>query len=602
MCAILIFVLAGLLIFRLVYLQLVQHKVYSTLSQKNYLELLPIESNRGLIYDRNGVLLAENLPAFSLDLIPDRVNNLEETIAELQKIIAINNSEVSLFYAALNRQKGFLPTPLKFNLTEEEVANFYVSQHRFPGVMVNAQMVRHYPLGITTANVVGYVGRISPKELANLDPTNHSVRTFIGKTGVEKYYEKLLHGTIGFNQVEVNASGHAVRTLESIPSISGSNIYLTIDSKLQAFAQQALGNECGSIVAIIPNTGEVLVLVSNPSFEPNWFANGINNADFKKLYKSPDRPLYNRAVRGQFPIASTIKPYLAIKGLDLGVISVDYNFLDKGWFQLPNSEQIYRDWNRKIGGRGNINVVKAIIVSSDTFFFNLAMMLTIARIDEVLVNFGFGNKTGIDLPNESDGLVPSPEWKERIKGVSWFPGDTVNSGVGQGFFLATPLQLANGVATLANRGARYQPHVLLSQQTMDGEVINYEPVMLEPVILKNSNVWDIVIKAMEGVINSTNPPGTGRQSFGTGFKYTVAAKTGTGQVYSKHGGEEDANTEAVAKKLRNHSLFIAFAPVDKPQIAIAVVVEHGNTAPKVARRILDEYFTEHSITEKGNKS
>ena len=590
-CLVLIIALSCLLIFRLIYLQLVQHKIYSTLSQKNYLELLPAEANRGLIYDRNGVLLAENLPSFSLDIIPDRVNNLDETLSELQKIIPLNSSEIEAFYTTVRRQKSFSPIPLKFNLTEEQAANFYLSQHRFSGVMVSAQMLRHYPLGSTAASVVGYVGRVSPKELANLDANNYSVRAFIGKTGIERYYENLLHGTIGFNQVEVDAGGHAVRVLESIPPISGNNIYLTIDSKLQAIAYEALGSESGSVVAMIPKTGEILVLTSNPSFDPNLFAKGLSKTDFQKLYKSSGQPLYNRAIRGQFPMASTIKPYLAIEGLDSGIISVDYTFLDKGWFQLPNSQHIYRDWNWKVKGRGYINVSKAIIVSSDPFFFNLAMMLTISRIDEILLRFGFGNKTGIDLPNEADGLVASPESKKRIKGISWFPGDTVNSGIGQGDMLATPVQLASGVATLANRGLRYQPHILLAQQQGDGSIIK-EPIAIEPVILKNPAIWSVVIKAMEGVILSSNPAGTGRKNFGIDAKYTVAAKTGTAQVYSKHGGEEDANTETVAKRLRNHSLFIAFAPIDDPKIAIAVVVEHSNMAARVARKVLDAYFTE----------
>lgn len=596
--------LAFLLISRLSYLQLAQHKIYSTLSKKNYLELLPIEPSRGLIYDRNGILLAENLPSFSLEITPDRVFSLDKTIAELRKIIPISDEEINSFYTSVNRQKSFLPISLKLNLTEEQAANFYINQYNFQGVMINAQMIRHYPLENKTASVVGYVGRINAEELANLATTEYSGSTFIGKTGIEKYYENLLRGKIGYNQVEVDASGHAIRTLESIPSISGNNIYLTIDSKLQSVATEALGNECGAVVALIPNTGEVLVLTSTPSFDPNLFAKGIGIEDFQKLYSSPDRPLYNRAVHGQFPIASTIKPYLAIAGLDTGIITPDYNFFDKGWFQLPNSEHIYRDWNWKLKGRGYVNITKAIIVSSDPFFYNLAMMLTIVRIDEILVRFGFGNKTGIDIPNESSGLIPSPEWKERTKGVSWYPGDTVISGVGQGFMLATPLQLASGVATLANRGLRYQPHILMSQQTTDGKIIKQEPIVIAPVVLKKPEIWDLIIKAMEGVVNSENPPGTGRKGFGTNFKYTVAAKTGTGQVYSKRGGKEDANTSIVTKKLRNDSLFIAFAPIDKPQIAIAIVVEHSNIAPKIARQILDAYFVEDEhplITKEKNE-
>lgn len=586
-------IVALLMIFltlRLAYLQIFQHKLYTTLSEKNYLELLPIEPNRGLLYDRNGVLLAENIPAFSLDLVPDRVPDIDQTITELQKIVNISDDDLKQFYKTLDRQPGFRAISLKVNLSENEVAQFYLNQYRFPGVKINAQMIRFYPLNKITASVVGYVGRINPQELADLDPINYSASNFIGKTGIEKYYEPQLHGTVGYTQIEVDASGHLVRTINTVSPSPGNNIYLSIDSKLQETAQNALGAEAGAIVAIVPNTGEILALVSNPSFDPNLFANGISSNDLKKLHEAADRPLYNRATRGQFPIASTIKPYIAIQGLDTGVITPDYTINDKGWFKLPNAKQVYRDWNWKVKGRGLVNVTKAIIVSSDPFFFNLAVLLGIGRIDDILYRFGFGQKTGIDMPEEASGVVSSPEWKRRVKGVAWYGGDTVNSGIGQGYMLATPLQLAYCVATLANRGLHWQPHFLIAQQTPDGKTINYQLQATNPIVLKNTKNWNIIIKAMQGVVTSVNPSGTARANFGYNTKYTVAAKTGTAQVYSKHGRNEDASTDVVAKKLRNHSLFIAFAPVDNPKIAIAVIVEHSTIAGKIARKILDSYL------------
>lgn len=580
---VIILLLTAVLIGRLVFLQFFQHNRYVTMSKQNRLDLIPIEPNRGLIYDRNGVLLAEDVPIYSLDIVQNQVPNLKATIVELQKIIPIGQNSLDEFYKALSQHRGFEPVPLKMKLTEQEVARFYVDQYRFPGVMIDARMIRNYPLGKITAGVVGYVGRINANELASLDTANYSATNFIGKTGIEKYYENQLHGKVGYEQVEINAAGRIIRVVKQIQPIPGKDLHLTIDSNLQAIAQKALGDERGGAIVIDPKTGEVLALVSNPSFDPNIFIKGISAKQFNKLQNSPDNPLYNRAITGQFPPASTVKPFIALEGLDSKTITPDLTFDDPGWFQLPNTHHIYHDW--KLDGHGQVNVTTAIIVSCDTFFYNLAVALGINKIDDILLRFGFGDKTGIDMPDESTGLVPSPAWEMRSHGAAWYMGYTVISGIGQGFMLATPIQLAYAAATLANRGIRFQPHLLLNQPLIPED----------PVMLNDKSAWNTVIQAMQGVITSVNPWGTARIRFGTDVKYSVAAKTGTGQVYSKYGRDENETSEAdISKKLRNNSLFIAFAPVKKPKIALAVVVENSPIAGTVARKILDYYLLKKS--------
>ncbi len=589
-----IILLIGLLISRLVYLQIYQHELYSTMSQKNHLELLPIEPNRGLIYDRNGILLAENQPVFSLDIIPDKVQNLKKTLVDLQKIVSISQDDLTQFYQALKQHRIFNSIPLKLKLSDEEVARFYVNQYRFLGVVIDARMIRYYPLGKTMASVLGYMGRIDSRDLINLDSTNYSASSFIGKNGVEKYYEQRLHGQVGYQQVEVDASGRIVRTLKRIPPIPGDKLYLTIDSELQSVAEKALNGERGAVVAIQPRTGEVLALVSSPNFDPNLFVQGIDAKQYKKLQTSSDKPMYNRAIHGQYPFASIIKPFLALEGLDSSIITPQYTIYDPGWFKLPNTNHIYLDWNWKAGGHGYVNVSKALIVSSDPFFYNLAVMLGIDRIDDILSRFGFGRLTGIDIQDEASGLIPSPKWKMRVLGDSWYTGDTIISGIGQGFMLTTPLQLAQATSTLANRGIRFQPHLLLKLQTFDGQILDQTPIAEDPVMLSHREAWRVVIKAMQGVVTSEQPWGTARIRFGTHPKYTIAAKTGTGQVYSSHSRDENqTNVANIPKHLRNHSLFIGFAPVKNPQIAIAVIVEHSPIAGTIARNVLDYYFGSH---------
>lgn len=584
--------LIAVLIGRLVSLQIIDHAKYTTMSRDNQINLIPVAPNRGLIYDRNGVLLAENVPAFSLDLIPDHVKNTRQTIAELQKIIDISPDEIDEFYKMKKQHHRYEPVPLKLNLSEEQLAKFYVNRWKFPGVKITARMMRHYPMGKAMASVIGYVGRINENELQHIDKTNYSASNYIGKVGIERYYEHLLHGTVGYDEVEMDASGHIVRTMKNILPTPGADLYLSIDSKLQVAAEDALGDHRGAVVAIDPQTGEVLALVSNPSYDPNLFVKGISSKQFNELQNSPERPLYNRAIRGQYPLASTIKPYMAIQGLDSGEITPQYTIYDPGWFKLPNNKHIYKDWKK----HGYVNVTKAIIVSCDTFFYGLSVKIGIKGMDDILDAFGFGKYTNIDMEEELPGLIPSPAWKLRRTGQPWYTGDTVNSSIGQGFMLATPLQLAHAVATLSLRGKGFQPKLLHKYQQANGIDVQEEAINLPTVELQHQNVWQVVIDAMEGVIN--NPSGTG-YAFGRNPPYTVAAKTGTGQVY-KPARYEDLPNSNIPEKYRSHSLFIAYAPVEDPKIAIAVVVEHTpGYAPIVARKVIDEYLlTENMLPKK----
>lgn len=572
------------LIIRLMYLQLFQHKFYSTLSRQNLLNVIPIEPNRGLIFDRNGVLLAKDIPTYTLAIIPTKVTNLPQLFDDLKKLVGLTDEEIQAFQHVRPQYHRFEPIPIMLKLDEQQVAKFYVNQFRLPGVLIQTRMMRYYPLGNTTSHVVGYVGRINQSEFANVNHDEYTASTDIGKRGVEQYYETLLRGKMGAEEAEINASGQIVRTLKTIPPKPGQNLYLTIDSGLQAAAQQAMGSEIGSIVVLQPSTGQVLAMVSQPSYDPNPFVSGLSQADYLALLNAPDKPLYNRALRGEYASASTIKPFYALLGLDYGVITPEYQIFDPGWFQIPNTDHLFHDWVKH--GHGTVNVSRAIMVSCDIFFYNLAMMMGINRVDSVLNTFGFGQKTGIDLPDELPGLVPTPSWKMGKTGQPWYTGDTVVTGIGQGYFLVTPLQLANAVATMANRGQRFVPQVLLKSVDAHGNETLQMPEGDDPIVLKNPQNWDIVINAMQQVV--TNNQGTA-DYFGRNPPYTVAAKTGTAQVYGGSRDEVNVNLN-IPKRLRNNHLFIAFAPVDNPQIALAIVVEHAAMADHMARVIMDYYF------------
>jgi len=579
--------LVFILIFRLAYLQFSKHDLYTTLSQKNWLDLVPLEPTRGLIYDRNGILLAENIPVFSLDVIPYKVQNMPKMLADISRIVSLSENDIAQFQKQLKQHRRFDEILLKLRLTEEEVAKFYENQYHFPGVMIRARLLRHYPMGNTFSHVLGYIGRISIEELNDIDQSNYSATNYIGKQGIEKFYEDELHGTVGYEQAENDASGEPVRILNQIKPIPGKNIYLTLDSQLQIAAEQALTGHRGAVIAIQPQTGQVLAVVSEPGFDPNMFINGVSNIDYKNLQESPDRPLYNRAIRGLYSPASTIKPFMALGGLRYGIITPEYTIYDPGWFKLKNSSHIFHDWRHH--GHGMVNLERAIAGSCDTYFWELGVKLGIIKIGENLKQFGFGDLTGIDLDEEIPGNVPTPNWKRKTKGAVWYEGDTVASAIGQGYMQITPLQLATGVSTIAMRGERFVPYLLMGQQEPGKNYNPSTPTKMEPVMLQDPNYWQAVITGMQDVV--TSPEGTGHKL--KGALYSVAAKTGTAQVYSRKQAANESdiiNEDNIPERLRNNSLLIAFAPIDNPQIAIAVIVENSKLASLVARQVLDHYL------------
>ncbi len=568
---------------RLIFLQIYQHKLYTTLSEHNQITLLPLPPKRGLIFDRNGVLLAKNIPVFSLEVIPEYTHNLRSTITQLKKLVTLDEDDISEFYKLLKQTKHFQSIPIKIQLTPEEVAKFAVNQYQFPGVMIKARLIRDYPLGAALSQVVGYVGRINAQEYSQIDQSNYSIDGYIGKVGIEKYYEAQLHGKAGYEKVEIDASGRIIRVLQKQPAIAGDNLYLTIDSELEQVAEKALGDNAGAVVAIQPNTGEILALVSNPSYDPNQFVAGLSNKTFLALQDAPDRPLYNRALRGQYPIASTIKPFLGLAGLNNGVITPEYTIRDPGYFILNGTNHVYHDWLHR--GHGYVNLTKAITESCDTYFYNLANLLGINAIDEVLHEFGFGSTTGIDMNEELPGLVASPAWKKQRMQQHWYSGDTVNASIGQGYMLTTPLQLANATAALATRGQHFQPHLLYKLALPNQDTVTISSIELTPIVFQPAT-WQVVLSAMHDVIYAGD--GTGYR-FGRNAPYDAAGKTGTAQVYSLK-QDQHSNDQTTPKSLRDHSLFIAFAPFNNPQIALAVVVEHSKEAASVARKVLDYYL------------
>jgi len=591
--AILMLVLGGLLCLilfsRLFYLQVVEHQHYTTLSEDNRVKLQPIPPNRGLIYDRNGILLAENLPSYRLEITPEQIDDMDATLDALSKIIEIRPSDRTRFEQLLSRKPRFEAIPLLFHLSDEEVARFAVNRHRFPGVDITAGLARHYPQGPLAVHALGYVGRIDEQALKDLDSSNYRGTTYIGKIGIEKTYEALLHGKVGLQQVETTAQGRVLRVLSRLSPESGHNLYLTLDSRVQRAAEAAFGEYSGSAVAIDPENGHVLAFVSLPTYDPNPFVNGIDRAAYSALRGNDRQPLFNRALRGQYPPGSTIKPFMGLAGLEQGVTSSHSSTYCPGFYTLPGSERKYRDWKRT--GHGKVNLAIAITQSCDVYFYDLALSLGIDSIHNYLSHFGFGRATGIDIVGELPGLLPSREWKRRRHDQPWFPGETIITGIGQGFFLVTPVQLATATAALANGGHILQPNIVYAEQAANSSaLIPYAPRLLENITINNQQHWDDVINAMINVVHS--PRGTAR-AIGADCPYRIAGKTGTAQVFGLK-EEEKYNAAELDEKLRDHALFIAFAPAEKPRIAVAVIVEHGggggSVAAPIARKIMDAYL------------
>ncbi|MDB6063243.1 MAG: penicillin-binding protein 2 [Verrucomicrobiaceae bacterium] len=573
------------LLYRYADLQINQYEKYRTESERNRVQLQPLPPKRGLIYDRNGLILADNSPSYSLTVIKERVGDLNKALALVRSLVSIDDDDVDKFMERLGDRYPYQSVPLKFRLTEEEIAILSINRYRLPGMEVEAEFVRSYPHGELFAHALGYVGRISEKELKSLNPEqvlNYSGTHYMGKIGVERYYEDQLHGKVGYQNVETNARGRVLRVLERSEPTSGVDIELFLDAKLQQIAQEALGDNRGSVVAIDPKTGGILALVSTPAFDPNLFVTGISGPAYAALRDSPDMPLYNRALQGTYPPGSTMKPFYALAGLSYGVVTPTTRVSDPGFYQLPNDSRQYRDWRR--GGHGSVDVRQAIEQSCDVFFYDLAHKLTIDRLHDFAAQFGFGEPTGIDNTSERGGVMPSREWKRKVKKVAWYPGETLSAGIGQGYVLATPLQLAVATATIANRGERFEPRLVKS---VNGQVL---PVPEARHIELPADIWKVVIEGMEDVVHGER--GTAK-TMGKTLTYRMAGKTGSAQVVGYAQGIK-YDVSQVAKRKRDHAWFIAFAPIDDPKIAIAVLVENGehgaSAASPIAKKIADAYL------------
>lgn len=588
--------LLGLLSARLFYLQIVKNEHFVTLSKNNRIHLTPIPPVRGLIYDRTGEVLAQNFPIYNLEVISDKVKDMPKMLDELGQLVQLGPKDLDRFRSTLRRRPSFESQLLRTKLSDEEAARFAVNRHHFPGVELHARLQRYYPLGELTAHIVGYVGRISEKDLDNIDRTAYRGTDYIGKIGIESRYEKALLGEVGHKQVETNAHGRVVRLLSRNPPVSGQNLYLSIDIRLQEMAYKAIGEYEGAVVAIEPKTGNILALVSNPFYDPNPFVNGIDERAYNELRNSKRRPLLNRALQGRYAPGSTIKGLVALAGLENGRNPRTAIF-DPGWFSLNNSTHRYRCWKKT--GHGSMSMYSAIVQSCDVYFYQLAHSIGIKRLHRFLSQFGLGQRTGIDLEQEPTGLMPSPAWKRRARGQPWYPGETVITGIGQGYMLATPLQLASVTATLAMRGKRMRPRLVSAYGYGETESrMELAPVPLEPVKLRNPRNIDLIIKAMTAVVHG--PRGTARR-IGHGSPYRIAGKTGTAQVIGIAQGAK-YDEKKIPKRFRDHALFIAFAPVDDPKIAVAVVAENGGggskTAAPIAKKILDYYLLRSLLSKK----
>ncbi|MGD8643094.1 MAG: penicillin-binding protein 2 [Chromatiales bacterium] len=575
---------------RLIHLQVFSFEHFTTLSQSNRVRLVAVPPPRGLIYDRHGVLLAENRPAYSLEITPEAVDDLQDTLERLGMIVELREVDIERFYRALRSKRPFQTIPVRFNLSDQEVARFAVNRQVFAGVDIEARLTRYYPLRGGAVHAVGYVGRIDERDTQTLDAEAYAGSTHVGKSGVEKHYEDLLHGKVGYEQVEVNAQGRTLRVLSRQDPAPGQDLVLSLDAELQRIAEQALEGYNGAAVALDPRNGEVLALVSVPTYDPNLFVNGISREDYRALNTDPDRPLFNRALTGRYPPGSTIKPVIGLAGLEYGATTAERTLFAPGYYTLPNGTRRFRDWKRE--GHGIVDLDKSIAESCDVYFYDLAYRLGIDKMYEFMARFGLGEPLGIDSTGESGGILPSREWKWRTRGQAWFPGETVIVGIGQGYLTTTPLQLASLTATLATRGLRPRPRLL--RAVFDGTTrttVPAESLFQEPVSLSSARYWDDVLNAMVNVMHRRG--GTAYWSAGRDAGYTIAGKTGTAQVFGLK-QDEEYDEETIAEHLRDHSLFIAFAPAEEPRIALAVVAENGGSgsavAAPVARRILDAYL------------
>ncbi|MFD0707211.1 peptidoglycan DD-transpeptidase MrdA [Photorhabdus akhurstii] len=581
---IIILVLTGILIANLYHLQITRHEDYQTRSNENRIKLVPIAPSRGIIYDRNGTPLALNRTIYQLEIIPEKVENLEQTLNDLRNVIDLTDEDIANFEKERKRSRRFTSIPLKTSLDHIQVARFAVNQYRFPGFEIKGYQRRFYPYGSALTHIIGYVAKINDKDVERLDKEgilpNYAATHDIGKLGIERYYEAVLHGKTGYEEVEVNNRGRVIRQLHEQPPQAGQDIYLTIDLELQIYIEKLLTTSRAAVVVSDPRNGEILALVSNPSYDPNLFVNGISNKNYQELLNNPDRPLINRATQGIYPPASTVKPFITVAALSTGVINKNTTIFDPGWWQLPGSEKRYRDWKR--WGHGSLNPYRAIVESADTFFYQVAYDMGIDRLSEWMTKFGYGEYTGIDLAEERTGIMPTREWKQRKYKKPWYQGDTIPVGIGQGYWTATPIQMVKALITLINDGNVKTPHLLLSKK-LKGEMIPYQQTENIQIGDIHSGYWELAKSGMYGVANLPN--GTGHKSF-TGTPYKAAAKSGTAQVYSY----ETYNASKIAEHLRDHKLMIAFAPYENPTVALSIILENGGAGPAVGtlvRQILD---------------
>ena len=609
-------IVLSLLLFSNIYdLGVNSYQKYQTRSNSNRIKLLPVAPNRGLIYDRNGVLLADNTPVYSLEVIPEQVTDMKRSLAEVSLLLDISEEKQDKLLKAVKSKRRFKPIELYSRLSEQQVSLFSVNQHKFPGFFIDARLKRYYPFADLTTHSLGYVARINGRDSLELEKKglaeNYAATRNIGKLGLEKYYQDILHGTIGHQEVEINNLGRVIRTLNFTPPIPGKDLTLTLDIELQMIAKRALSGKRGAIVAIDPRDGGVLAMYSNPSFDGNLFVHGISSKKYKKLLApESNKPLLNRAVQG-YPPASTIKPLLALTGLDDGIITPETEIYDPGFYQLPGIETKRRDWKK--WGHGKVNLTKSLEQSCNVYYYDLAYKLGITKISKMMRKFGFGDYTGIDLHEESRAIMPSIEWKRERYNKAWYTGETLSVGIGQSYWSVTPLQLSQAISILVNKGQIKVPHLLKSTSEV---VINEEGVVAQaplvtqyvvdekaPIILKDNKSWDVVLDGLHNTVQKVGA--TGYSAF-KGSKYDAAGKTGSAQT-ANIAQDEEYDATKVKESKRDNAMFIAFAPYENPEIVVAVAIENvakgggGTNAAPVARQIMDQYFGDREIVSKNPK-
>jgi penicillin-binding protein 2 len=605
------------IISRLFWLQVVQYDYFVELSTGNRIRVEPVPPNRGLILDRNGLPFATNSPSYQLELIREQVENIDDTLRRLVEIGLIDKEQIALLKKDIRGRRSFDAVPIKLQLTDEELARFAARGHDFPGVEIRPRLTRFYPLGVSSVHAIGYVGVISEDDKKDLDMNEYAGITLTGKAGVERAYEKELHGKAGSQQLLVNAQGRRVERigrnnidLVRAEPVAGNDLFLTIDARVQQAAEEGLRGQRAAAIAIDPANGDVIAFVSTPAFDPNLFVRGLSRKDYLTLTQDPDRPMLDRAIRGAYPPGSTIKPMMALAGLEYGVITSTATRFCRGQFRLPRVSRPWRDW--KPGGHGTVDMRKAIATSCDVYFYDIANLMGVDHIHDYLSQFGLGAVTGIDIPGEKTGILPSTQWKRtnfrRKEMQQWYPGDTISVGIGQGYMTTTPLQLAHYVATLSARGQRFAPRLVRAvRDVTTGQVRDLPPKSLPSAKAADEAAWDVAIEGMIDVANA--PYGTARGALANA-QYRIAGKSGTAQVFTAASNQRVKKADELVEHLRDHALFVAFAPADAPmpKIAVALVIENapgGGSAfaAPIARRILDTYLlTPEQLAEQDAKA